>query len=318
MKSKKIIIIMTVVTVLLITAVVSAIFVFQKKDTDLLKTAENIENAKIANVENSEVVDASNIENNEVVEAENSEAVETDNSEIENVENNEVENVENVENTETADVEVVETVSEPESSSETTIQETRMAVVDSDETASSRSSVDRESVYVNSNPEAQPESVYDELEQHIGIEDVQISFDMDVSVPTGLSREDFITFVQNMRCDSTGILARNAGFIWDCCQKYSVNEIFVLGICGIESGWCSAPQHQNTHNYSSLMSGGHLIPYSSDEEGFEAMISLLGLRYLSPNGSFYHGATITGVGTCYCNPTTWPNGVFTCMRQALN
>lgn len=149
------------------------------------------------------------------------------------------------------------------------------------------------------------------------LEDVKISFNMDVSKTTGLSREDFILLVQNCKYDKTGILEKNAGWIWDCCQKYSVNEIFVLGICGIESGWCSAPQHQRTHNYASLMSGGKLIPYATDEEGFEAMIKLLGQRYLTPGASFYHGATITGVGQCYCNPTSWPKKVYTCMQQVF-
>ena len=65
------------------------------------------------------------------------------------------------------------------------------------------------------------------------------------------------------------------------------------------------------------MSGGKLIPYSSDEQGFEAMIKLLGERYLTPGASFYHGSTITGVGTCYCNPTAWPGKVYTCMQQAM-
>ena len=181
---------------------------------------------------------------------------------------------------------------------------------------SSRSEVSRLGRYVNINTE-QPTNEYVEIKQYTKIEDVKISFDMDVSKPTGLSKEDFITFVQNMKCDRTGILAKNAGCIWECCQKYNVNEIFVLGICGIESAWCSAPQHQNTHNYSSLMSGGRLIPYSSDEEGFEAMIKLLGERYLTPGASFYHGSTITGVGTCYCNPTSWPGKVYTCMQQAM-
>ena len=183
-------------------------------------------------------------------------------------------------------------------------------------TISSRSEVNRLGRYVNINTE-QTTNEYVEIKQYTKIEDVKISFDMDVSKPTGLSKEDFVTFVQNMKCDRTGILAKNAGCIWECCQKYNVNEIFVLGICGIESAWCSAPQHQNTHNYSSLMSGGRLIPYSSDEEGFEAMIKLLGERYLTPGASFYHGSTITGVGTCYCNPTSWPGKVYTCMQQAM-
>lgn len=196
------------------------------------------------------------------------------------------------------------------------IQELRTASVNN-VNVTSRSSVNR-NIYVNTNPEMQqPAEQYDELVQYTKIEDVKISFDMDVSKTTGLSKEDFIKLVQNMKYDRTGILAKNAGCIWELCQKYSVNEIFVLGICGIESAWCSAPQHQNTHNYSSLMSGGKLIPYPSDEAGFEAMISLLGQRYLKPGASFYHGATITGVGRCYCDPTSWPKKVYTCMQQVF-
>ena len=185
-------------------------------------------------------------------------------------------------------------------------------------TVSSRSDVNRFGKHVNINQEENKQSEeYEELVEYTKLEDVKISFDMDVSKTTGLSKEDFISLVQNMKCDKTGILAKNAGWIWECCQKYSVNEIFVLGICGIESAWCSAPQHQNTHNYSSLMSGGKLIPYPNDEAGFEAMIKLLGERYLTPGASFYHGATITGVGRCYCDPTSWPGKVYTCMKEVL-
>ena len=158
---------------------------------------------------------------------------------------------------------------------------------------------------------------YEEVKTYIPLSEVKISFNMDVSQPCGLSREDFITLVQNMKRDRTGILEANAGVIWDCCQKYGVNEIFVLGICGIESAWCSAPQHQRTHNYASLMSKGGLIPYASDAEGFEAMIKLLGQNYLTPGRGVYHGKTITGVGTCYCNTTTWPPKVFKCMQQVF-
>jgi beta-N-acetylglucosaminidase len=113
-------------------------------------------------------------------------------------------------------------------------------------TLSSRSEVNRlGSMYINTNENSyQKPDEYEELKQYIKIEDVRISFDMDVSKPTGLSKEDFVTLVTNMKYDKTGILEKNAGVIWECCQKYNVNEIFVLGICGIESAWCSAPQHQ--------------------------------------------------------------------------
>lgn len=181
---------------------------------------------------------------------------------------------------------------------------------------SSRSSSMNRELYVNLEDNGVDQD-YVELKTYIPLSEVKISFNMDVSKPTGLSREDFIELVTKMRYDRTGILEANAGVIWDCCQKYNVNEIFVLGICGIESAWCSAPQHQRTHNYASLMSKGKLIPYASDAAGFEALIKLLGQNYLTPGKGVYHGKTITGVGTSYCNTTTWPPKVYKCMQQVF-
>lgn len=236
------------------------------------------------------------------------------------LENTDIENQTQDNNTEETSEEASENTSDKIDTNN--MQEARSAVANNNsiiETLSSRSEVNRSgNMYINTDSNSyQASDEYDELKQYIKIEDVKISFDMDVSKTTGLSKEDFVTLVTNMKYDRTGILEKNAAWIWECCQKYSVNEIFVLGICGIESAWCSAPQHQNTHNYSSLMSGGKLIPYPSDAAGFEAMIKLLGQKYLSPNGSLYHGATITGVGRCYCNPTSWPKKVYTCMQQVF-
>ena len=183
--------------------------------------------------------------------------------------------------------------------------------------SSSRSNYVDRSLYVDIEDKIIQED-YEEVKTYIPLSEVKISFNMDVSQTTGLSKEDFVSLVQNMKYDKTGILKANAEVIWVNCQKYNVNEIFVLGICGIESAWCSAPQHQRAHNYASLMSKGKLIPYSTDAEGFEALIKLLGQRYLTPGGGLYHGATITGVGTSFCNTTTWPPKVYKCMQLALS
>jgi len=208
-----------------------------------------------------------------------------------------------------------------EINNEMNIEDARLASVSKNEMIeklSSRSEVER----LNINPlyiatKESSEKDYEEIKECTKLEDVKISFDMDVSKVTGLSQDDFVKLVAGMKYDRTGILERNAAWIWECCQKYQVNEIFVLGVCGIESGWCSAAQHQRTHNYSSLMTGGHLIQYASDAQGFEAMIKLLGNSYLKPGGGMYHGKTITAVGTCYCNPTSWPGKVFKCMNQVF-
>lgn len=182
---------------------------------------------------------------------------------------------------------------------------------------SSRSNEFDRTLYVDIEEKKQQDEYYEEVKEYIPLSEVKISFDMDVSKTCGLSKEDFVNLVKNMRYDRTGILEANAEVIWTNCQKYNVNEIFVLGICGIESAWCSASQHQRTHNYASLMSKGSLIPYASDAAGFEAMIKLLGQNYLTPGRGMYHGATITGVGTCFCNTTTWPPKVYKCMQQVF-
>ena len=209
-----------------------------------------------------------------------------------------------------------------EISSEQHIQENTTGVILGNNlmnTVVSRSNINRkkdDTIHVNLNQTFQED--YEEIITYTKLEDVKISFNMDVSKTTGLSKDDFVILVKNMKSDKTGILEKNAAWIWECCQKYNVNEIFVFGICGIESAWCSAPQHQRTHNYCSMMKAGKLISYSSDEAGFEAMIKLLGQKYLSPKGGLYNGATITGVGTKFCNTTTWPPKVYKCMKQVLN
>ena len=285
MKNKRVLITMMIVITILLTFTIVGIILNTVKGNIL----------KIANKNNNE-----NIELNEQIQK-----LENNNTNnVENTENNVKDKNENVENTKIQN-----------------IQEARIEMAsrnDMIDIVSSRSMIERSNVnpvYVQMNENIQND--YEEVKTYIPLNEVQIYFNMDVSKTTGLSQEDFVTLVTNMKYDRTGILEKNAAWIWECCQKYNVNEIFVLGICGIESGWCSAKQHQNTHNYSSLMSGGKLIPYATDEQGFKAMIKLLGQKYLTPGASLYRGATITGVGTCYCNTTTWPGKVYKCMTQVF-
>ena len=70
-------------------------------------------------------------------------------------------------------------------------------------------------------------------------------------------------------------------------------------------------------NYTSLMSGGKLIHYGSLEQGLDASAKVLHDKYLTPGGSFYHGATISGVARCYCPESSWPGLVFGRMKQIV-
>ena len=107
------------------------------------------------------------------------------------------------------------------------IQELRMATIVNENnfinSLVSRSEIERQkndSIHVNLSQTSQDD--YEEIITYVKLEEVKISFNMDVSKTTGLSKEDFVTLVQNMKCDKTGILEKNAAWIWECCQKYSV------------------------------------------------------------------------------------------------
>lgn len=153
---------------------------------------------------------------------------------------------------------------------------------------------------------------------YISIDDVSISIDMDLSITTGLSKEDFINLISNCSADTSGFFEENADLIYDLCQIYSINEIFFCGLISAESGWNIAQNHRNTYNYISLMSSGGLIRFSSVEDGLESAAIALHNNYLTPGGKFYRGSTLEGVRTIFCpvNPG-WTSLVYGRMRQIL-
>ena len=148
------------------------------------------------------------------------------------------------------------------------------------------------------------------------IDEIEISRDMDLTERCGVSRDDFIDFMENLKVDTSGFFGRNAGIIYDLCKEYELNEIFFCGLMAGESGWNIASGHRSTHNYISMMSGGHLTEFGSDAEGVEAAAKLLHTKYLSEGGSFYRGKTLSSVQKIFCpNSSTWVGLIYTCMSQ---
>ena len=151
----------------------------------------------------------------------------------------------------------------------------------------------------------------------VSISKVKISKSMNLTKRTGLSRKDFIKLMSGVRADTSGFFEKNAGKIYDLCEKYSINEIFFCGLISAESGWNIASNHRRTHNYISLMRDGKLISYSSVNEGLEVAAQKLHYNYLTPGGKFYHGKTLAGVKTCFCPSSSWVGLVYGRMRQIL-
>ena len=155
--------------------------------------------------------------------------------------------------------------------------------------------------------------------QYKKIEDVKISRDMDLTVRTGLSKQDFKTLIKNTKQDSTKFFYNNSDTIYDLCKKYQINEVFFCGLIAGESGWNIAGNHRKTHNYISLMSNGKLLKFSTVEQGLEKAASTLHNKYLSPSGRFYSGKTLTGVKKRFCPASSsWVNLIYKCMSQIVN
>jgi len=163
----------------------------------------------------------------------------------------------------------------------------------------------------------QEESKIEET-KYISINEVKISKDMDLTIRTGLSKEDFKTLVANTKADTTKFFYNNSDLIYDLCEKYQINEIFFCGLIAGESGWNIASNHRRTYNYISLMSNGKLIQFSSVEDGLEQAAKRLHDNYLSENGRFYCGKTLAGVKTRFCPASsTWIGLIYTCMSKMV-
>lgn len=197
-------------------------------------------------------------------------------------------------------------------------------IVNEEINIASRSTIREASTEVTSRSSGIRESISEHKEevikqQYTKIEDVKISRNMDLTVRTGLSKEDFKTLIKNTKQDSTKFFYKNSDTIYDLCEKYQINEIFFCGLIAGESGWNIASNHRRTHNYISLMSNGKLIKFSTVEEGLEKAASKLHYNYLTPGGRFYSGKTLAGVKKRFCPASsTWIDLIYKCMSQIVN
>ena len=211
-----------------------------------------------------------------------------------------------------------------------TNEEVEIAKVETQEVSSRKSMNDRQSTETqtennqteqieatNQEQNQEPENIEPE-KTYTQIKDVKISKDMDLTVSTNLSKEDFKTVISGVKQDTSKFFYNNSELIYDLCQQYELNEIFFCGLISAESGWNIADNHRRTHNYISLMSKGNLIKYNSVEEGLEVAAKTLHNKYLTKGGVFYYGKTLSAVKTKFCPASsTWVNLVYGRMKQII-
>lgn len=170
----------------------------------------------------------------------------------------------------------------------------------------SEDETESEEVTVKSYDEIAPMVDYDTAKSYA----FKLYSNTDLNTPSGISREDFISYVKGMptRHDPTGFYKRNAGYIWDTCQEVKFNEFAFLGVSSWEGGWAA---HGVSYNFYGTLG----MRYSSEQDGIYGWVSYMKENYITPGGKYYSGPDLRSIGPTYCS-NKWCSDVLDRVRDS--
>lgn len=139
-----------------------------------------------------------------------------------------------------------------------------------------------------------------------------ISPQMDISKPSGISYEDFVFAIKHCEYDKYGYIYENVDVIWEECQKYHLNEFGITGIIAFEGGWIDPVEYPIAIGYrKNVMSvkddNGIYKVYDTYADSIRDGIRLIAEEYIDENGKQATGGNLTDIGEKYApeNPL-WP------------
>ena len=94
-------------------------------------------------------------------------------------------------------------------------------------------------------------------------------------------------------------------------KKYGVNAVFLASVAALESGWgrfCFRPN--NIFGWSGK-------DFESKAECIDFVASKIAEHYLSENGKYYNGKTVSGVNVCYNGSDFWAEKVNEIMAMII-
>lgn len=153
----------------------------------------------------------------------------------------------------------------------------------------------------------------------------KVDFNMDISKPTNMTKDDFKKVLTDTN-DKKKIFENSSEVFYNMEQKYGINGIFLAAVGIHESAWGTSKIATDKNNLFGYMAYDR-NPYSFSanfetyEEGIETLAKVFCKYYLYPSGtpiyedevakgSYYNGATVTGVNTRYASDTEWCNKVY--------
>lgn len=160
-----------------------------------------------------------------------------------------------------------------------------------------------------------------------------LNFNMNLNKPSGLSLEQFKKVLTDEK-DKNKIFSNNAEYFYYIEKQYSINGIFIASIGIHESAWGTskiAKDKNNLFGYGAYDSNPYngAYTFSNYSESIDLMARVLTKYYLNPKGTkiynsevalgtYYNGATLSGVNKRYATDKNWANGVYNNMKYLCN
>lgn len=157
-----------------------------------------------------------------------------------------------------------------------------------------------------------------------------LSFDMDLRKPSGLTLEQFKKVLSGNANDKNKVLENSAEYFYYIEQQYKINGIFVASVAIHESGWGAstiANHKKNLFGYGAVDSNpyGGAYAFDSYAEGIDLVARVFVKHYLNPSGTviydgnatdgkFYSGSNLTAVNRRYASDKNWANAVYKWME----
>lgn len=161
----------------------------------------------------------------------------------------------------------------------------------------------------------------------------KLSFDMQLNKPSGLSLEQFKKVLTDSK-DANKIFQNNAEYFYYIEKQYNINGLFVAAVGIHESNWGTSKIAQNKNNlfgygaYDSNPYNG-AYSFSNYSESIDLISRVFVKYYINPKGAtiygsekatgtYYNGATLSGINKRYATDKNWANGVYSHMKYLYN
>lgn len=160
-----------------------------------------------------------------------------------------------------------------------------------------------------------------------------LSFRMALNKPSGLTLEQFKKILSDDK-DTNKIFANNAEYFYYIEKQYNINGVFVAAVGIHESAWGTskiARDKNNLFGYGAYDSNPYngAYSFSNYSESIDLIARVFVKYYINPKGTsifggekavgtYYNGATLTGINTRYATDKNWANGVYRHMTYLYN